>query len=251
MYTYMLVLNDYGIRPSTIWFLQGEKAPLPGPNDVYDPTDTDASDGSLYGNTNLTYDASKGWTTDDLDDLKQLGWDLTRNAKTDIRLYYAYNNTRLPEDWTTCRFGKMGDDSYPQFYQESSVSDFPICYSTEALKYAQAAYLVSIVTVQAAGLISAKTRNLSLYQQGMINSMGNFGLFFEFALVAVLLYVQPLNIALGTRQIAFHHFAVPSFSFYIAIFFYDELRKIFLRRGMVREDGRFKQKGWIVQNTYY
>ncbi len=142
-------------------------------------------------------------------------------------------------------------DGHPAFVKKLGVSDHPICHTTDALKYAQAAYLVAIVTVQAAGLISAKTRNLSLYQQGMINGMGNFGLFFEFALVACLLYVQPLNIALGTRQIAFHHFAVPSFSFYIAIFFYDELRKIFLRRGLVREDGRFKQKGWVVQNTYY
>jgi hypothetical protein len=46
----------------------------------------------------------------------------------------------------------------------SHISEKPICYSTEALKYAQAAYLVSIVAVQAAGLLSAKTRNLSLYQ---------------------------------------------------------------------------------------
>jgi sodium/potassium-transporting ATPase subunit alpha len=92
-----------------------------------------------------------------------------------------------------------------------------------------------------------KTRNLSLSQQGMVNSFGNFGLFFETALVAVLLYVPFLNIGLGTRQIAFPHFAVPSFSFYVAIFFYDELRKIWLRNGMVRSaDGKLKLDGWIV-----
>ena len=91
-----------------------------------------------------------------------------------------------------------------------------------------------------------KTRNLSLSQQGMVNNFGNFGLFFETALVAVLCYVPPLNVALGTRMIAFPHFAVPSFSFFVAIFFYDELRKIWLRNGMVREDGRLKLKGWIV-----
>ena len=135
----------------------------------------------------------------------------------------------------------------------SNVSEKPICYSTEALKYAQASYLVSIVAVQAAGLISAKSRNLSLYQQGMINGMGNFGLFFEFALVASLLYIRPLNVALGTRAIAAVHFAVPSLSFTICIFFYDEIRKIFLRNGMVKDEvsGRFRLRGWIVQNTYY
>merc|ERR1712028_182042 len=100
-------------------------------------------------------------------------------------------------------------------------------------------YLVSIVCVQWADLMICKTRNLSLAQQGMSNSFGNFGLFSETALVAILLYVPFLN------------FAVPSFSFFVAIFFYDELRKIFLRNGMVREHGQLKLTGWIVQNTYY
>ena len=85
----------------------------------------------------------------------------------------------------------------------------------------------------------------------MINGMGNFGLFSEFALVAFLLYVKPLNMALGTRQIPLPHFAVPAMSFYISIFFYEETRKLFLRRGMVHEQGRLRLKGWIVQNTYY
>jgi hypothetical protein len=96
-----------------------------------------------------------------------------------------------------------------------------------------------------------KTRNLSLAQQGMVNCFGNFGLCFETILVAILCYVPFLNVALTTRQIAFPHFAVPSFSFFVVIFFYDELRKIWLRGGMVREGGRVKLKGWVAQNTYY
>ena len=80
----------------------------------------------------------------------------------------------------------------------------------------------------------------------MVNMFGNFGLFSETALVACLCYIPPLNVALGTRMIAFPHFLVPSFSFFTAIFLYDELRKIWLRQGMVREDGRLKLKGWIV-----
>jgi hypothetical protein len=37
MYTYMLVLNDYGIRPSAIWFLCKNSNYLPADTDVYDP----------------------------------------------------------------------------------------------------------------------------------------------------------------------------------------------------------------------
>jgi sodium/potassium-transporting ATPase subunit alpha len=38
MYTYMLVLNDYGIRPSAIWFLCKNSNYLPLAGDTYDPT---------------------------------------------------------------------------------------------------------------------------------------------------------------------------------------------------------------------
>jgi hypothetical protein len=230
MYTYMMVLNDFGIRPSAIWKLSTIRAPLPNVTDQYNP------DAENFGNTNMNGEDVA------------FGWDLTKHSKIDIRLFYAAHRTE--EAWTSCRWDP-NDEEIPKFMRYSHISDRPICYSTESLKYAQAAYLVAIVTVQASGMIACKTRNLSLYQQGMINQMGNFGLFSEFALVAILLYVPPLNIALGTRMIPLPHFAVPSMSFYIAIFFYDEIRKLFLRRGMVHEEGRLRLKGWIVQNTYY
>jgi len=180
-----------------------------------------------------------------------LGWDATRSGKLDIRLFYGNTysgddvDIRTPDDWTVCRYDPH-DESLPKFYKYSHISSKPICYTTEALKYAQSGYLVSIVCVQWADLMICKTRNLSLAQQGMVNSFGNFGLFSETFLVAILLYVPFLNVALGTRQIPFVHFAVPSFSFFVSIFFYDELRKIWLRSGMVREQGKLKLKGWIV-----
>jgi len=245
MYTYFLVLNDYGIRPSTVWGLSTLYAPFPGRDDIYDATQTtvvakENGDFCKYGNCQLG--TSK---PNESDTYKvQLGWDKYRNGLVDIRLYYAIY--READAWTTCRY-KPDNEELPVFYRKSYVTGWhSVCYSTEALKYAQSGYLVSIVCVQWAYLMICKTRNLSLSQQGMINHFGNFGIFFETALVAILLYSPFLNVALGTRQVAFPHFAVPSFSFYVAIFFYDELRKIWLRNGMVRQDGRLKLKGWIV-----
>jgi hypothetical protein len=232
MYTYMLVLNDFGIRPITIWKLSTLKAPIPNPTDVYDPL------AKNFGNTNLDSGAEE----------VPLGWDLIKNGKIDIRLFYAaYRNE---ENWTNCRWDP-NDTSIPRFMRYSHISGKPICYSSEALKYAQAAYLCAIVTTQVSGLLACKTRNLSLYQQGMINPMGNFGICTEITLISLLLYVRPLNVGLGTRPVPLPHFAVPSMSFFVAIFFYDELRKLYLRKGMVREGGRIRMKGWIVQNTYY
>jgi hypothetical protein len=263
MYTYFLVLNDYGIRPHTLWGLSILKNELPRDTDVYNANNaalvkygdtisagvacTDGAEGEnnacRYGHTRMLIDPNTEAQVTARKELTQLAWDKTRNAKVDIRLYYAHQ--READRWTTCRW--TYSEGSPFFYTASYSSEWhPVCYSTEALKYAQSGYLVSIVCVQWADLMICKTRNLSLSQQGMVNHFGNFGLFFETALVAILLYVPPLNVALGTRMIAFPHFAVPSFTFFTAIFFYDELRKIWLRNGMVRVDGRLRLKGWIV-----
>jgi len=66
----------------------------------------------------------------------------------------------------------------------------------------------------------------------MRNIYGNFGLFFETALVAFLLYVPFCNKVLFTRAIPIPHFALPSFSFYAVIIIYDEMRKLLVRLGM-------------------
>jgi len=269
MYTYFLILNDFGVRPTCVWQLALQRGPLPGPNDVYRPNEPDfkTAGGALarYGLSTYSDPALEAAlaTADGFESeafqaaTTSLAWDYTNNGRLDIRLFYSYKNAdaksiREPDQWTKCRWDPGEATGFPEFYKWSHLTEgWPICYSTEALKYAQSGYLVSIVCVQWADLMICKTRNLSLSQQLMINTMGNFGLFFETALVALLLYVPPFNVALGTRQIPFAHFAVPSFSFYIAIFFYDELRKLWLRSGMVRDQGRLKLKGWVVQNTYY
>merc|ERR1719387_2249591 len=251
MYTYFLILNDFGIRPVCVWRLALQRGPLPLETDVY--KQDGANDANRYGHgryndpdLNAIIAKGDGFDSDEFyDKTTGLAWDYTNNGKLDIRLFYSYKNAenpngsiREPDQWTKCRWDPAVEGEFPEFYKWSHVTEqWPICYSTEALKYAQSGYLVSIVCVQWADLMICKTRNLSLSQQLMINTMGNFGLFFETALVAILLYVPFLNVALCTRQIAFAHFAVPSFSFYCAIFFYDELRKIWLRNGMQRIDG--------------
>lgn len=97
-----------------------------------------------------------------------------------------------------------------------------------------------------------KTRALSISQQGMVNNRANVALFFETALVAGLAYIPGLQLPLGTRAVAFPHFAVPSFSFFAVIMAYDELRKIFLRGGIKKSRrGRQHYDGWVVKNTYY
>ena len=266
VYTYFIILNDYGIRPNTLFNLALLKGRLPNDGDVYvaanaalvqpgtttngvecglPQSETNTKYGACqYGHTDMQKDPNSAAGEADRDDnFDMLAWDKVRNAKVDIRMFYAHHVKA--DGWTKCRWSTANEA--PFFYTASYSSDWhPVCYSTEALKFAQSGYLCSIVCVQWADLMICKTRNLSLSQQGMVNTFGNFGLFSETALVAILCYVPFLNVALGTRMIAFPHFLVPSFSFFVAIYLYDELRKIWLRQGMKREDGRLRLRGWIV-----
>jgi len=230
-FTYFYILNDYGLRPISTFNLALVPGYIPEPTDVYDPNKLN------YGNSN--YMDEKFQTP--------LNWNGVKHFGIDYRLFYT---SITPDAWAKCRW----NDENPglPFYRTSWYSGVQVCYTTEALRYAQGGYLVSIVCVQWADLMICKTRCLSIAQQGMVNRQANIALFFETALVALMCYIPWLNIIFTTRQNAFPHFAVPSFSFYCVIMAYDELRKIYVRRGIKKNKrNRAKYTGWIARNTYY
>jgi len=123
-----------------------------------------------------------------------------------------------------------------------------------ALMHSQAAYWVSIVVVQWADLLICKTRWLSIKQQGLRNSVLNFGLFFETLLAAWFCYGGIFSV-LGTQPIRFTHW-MPGVPWSMMIFMYDETRKYMMRAtspevvdavtGAVQ-----RQAGWIEKSTYY
>lgn len=153
------------------------------------------------------------------ENLDILDWVTNRENDFDIRLFYFWQPATA---WTKCRWDS--DGKYPSFYWKQALRNTQICYTTDALKNAQTAYLVTIVNVQWADLMISKTRTLSIGQQQMINKEANFGLFFETALIAMLVYIPWVGNILGTRMLAFPHFMVPSLAWFTIIFFYDEVR---------------------------
>jgi hypothetical protein len=87
----------------------------------------------------------------------------------------------------------------------------------------------------------------------MVNHQGNFGLFFETALIAILVYVPWIGEVLGTRMLAFPHFMCPTLAWFGIIIFYDEVRRIIARRG-IRKDEKTKvtyYDNWIARNTLW
>ena len=55
LYTYLMILNDFGIRPSAVWGLAAIKAPAPRETDVYDPNETTATKRSIKVDGVLTH----------------------------------------------------------------------------------------------------------------------------------------------------------------------------------------------------
>ena len=91
------------------------------------------------------------------------------------------------------------------------------------------------------------------------NQYVNIGLLFETAIGLLICYVLPFEIGIGGRSIPSPHFVVPAMGYFSILFFYDETRKVFVRRGWqyvdengkVSKDGRPKQTGWLKRNTQY
>lgn len=109
------------------------------------------------------------------------------------------------------------------------------------LRQANTAYFISIIVVQWADLMICKTRFNSLFMQGMSNMFMNWGLIFETTLGAVLVYVPISNMATETRPFPFLMWT-PAIPFCALIFFYDELRKWWIRN---------HRYGWLERNTYW
>jgi len=119
---------------------------------------------------------------------------------------------------------------------------FPnVAYQAHALAYAQTSYFISIIVVQWADLLIAKTRKLSVFDQGLSNGFMNFGIAFETILGCFLIYVPVFNMVFGTRPLHILHW-FPGVPWSILILLYDETRKHFMRQN---------PGGWLERFTYW
>lgn len=112
MYTYFIILNDYGIRPTCVWQLALNRGPYPGKNDKYNYLAGKSPNRYGHSRYRSLDSLMKGknkkefWDSDEFaDKTTSLGWDYTRNGKIDIRLFYSYKtydapSIREPDQWT-------------------------------------------------------------------------------------------------------------------------------------------------------
>jgi hypothetical protein len=116
MFTYFMVMNDFGIKVLTTLFLNQRPGYFPLASDVYNP------DMPNFGNSNFGNDEKSG----------VVQWGLTYQSGLDIRLFYHGLNR---DSYGKCRW-EPNDESVPRFYRISPQTGKQICYTPEALLYA-------------------------------------------------------------------------------------------------------------------
>ena len=220
-FTYFLVMYDYGFLPQTLWFLAlDSNGTQPKLTDVYTPE-------SLYnGNTNVGNPAYDG---------TQVDWNTDNDSMYDLRIWYWKHKT-----WPDCR--------YPD--DQSTINNYKVCYTVEALFYAQFAYFLSIVVVQWANVFCVKTKRVSLFHHGLRNYVSLHGVLFETLLAIFIAFAPGLDVGFGGRRVHFLHFFFPAFPFFIYTMIYDELRKYAIRSEHEKNKGTDKV-GWFERNTLY
>ena len=244
---YFIVMEEFGFKPGSLFYL------LPKPYLRHNIGDTFDETLPYFGNTNLecrdgklsvinTFDKTE--LSNDLVAGTVIDWLFSNDKTQDLRMGY------VEPDGACDGSGKLVHSinfNSCEVHQISPISGRPVCFSTEALKYAQTSFFFSICFTQFSNNLSTKTRKLSLSYQGLDNAFMIMGWAIEFCLCIFLAYARPLNSILGTRDVIFLHFAVYSFFFSILMLLYDETRKFLIRNFPKPVD----KPNWFERNTLY
>jgi sodium/potassium-transporting ATPase subunit alpha len=217
-FVYFTIMNDYGFSPQNLWFFALSKSGTkPNLNDTYDPNRKNR------GNTGDKTEAQVDWTT-------------TGDAKYDLRVWFYNMN------FGDCKYDDMS----------SIDSSYHVCYGTEALKYAQCGYFLSIIVLQWANVIIVKTKRVSIFHHGLRNVVSMYGVLFETLLGIFVAFTPGVDLALGGRRVHFLHFFIPGFPFFMLVIVYDELRKWVIRYQTDKNKRLgIEKKGWMEEKTLY
>jgi sodium/potassium-transporting ATPase subunit alpha len=122
--------------------------------------------------------------------------------------------------------------------QISPYTGLPVCYTTEACKYAQTAYFLGIVLGQIHNFFVCKTRKLSCLTQGVSNAFMFFSITTEVMLMLAVTFFYPFNVAFGLRDTIFMHYGIPALPFSMLMLLVDEIRKYLIRSLPADEKGK-------------
>jgi sodium/potassium-transporting ATPase subunit alpha len=244
--SYFIIMQDFGFPWQSLYRLGLAVAFQPGPTDVWDPS------APFNGMTNQQFidyctncqDSKGPCDPNDLPSDATSGipdWIYNQNSTVDLRLAFLQcNNNHQP--LTTLVDGSC---AVPQI---SARTGLPVCFSTEALKYAQTGFYLSVALCQFSLIFVVKTRRQSFMTSGLTN----FSMIFGFASIIIvclfICYFEPFNNGLNSREVIFLHWGLPSIPLGIYMLLYDEVRKYFVRNSKAPAD---KPSNWFERNTVW
>ena len=218
MFCYYVVSNDFGFPPATLQFTANIPIWMPKDGDVYNPTLPS------FGNTNVAQYVGQS-SCPDTGSWDMIDWIYTKHASVDLRMAalkceMENGKSKLVQafNWGACHVQQI-----------SPYSNKPVCYTTEATKYAQSAYFYGVILCQIFNTFVCKTRKMSMITQGLGNTFMLFAISTELMLILLAGYFQPFNTAFGTRDNIFKHFSTPAIPFAIMQLVIDETRKYLIR----------------------
>jgi sodium/potassium-transporting ATPase subunit alpha len=214
---YFAAANDYGLPPNSLFFIVNTNGIEPAFQDVYNPYDQ-----AFRGNSNAfvnKYSDVLGLYGEAYDiavnsKVRALDYSSSADEAVDMRLFY--------QSFESSKFGACYVDSVGQNY------DGPVCYRVEAIRHAQAAYLLGHIIMQVANGISSRVKLESVFKHKFKNMPMNVGYLIEIAIIAILLYVPGLNTAFQVRALRFQHW-IPCLGMFIVFLLYDEFTRLLMR----------------------
>jgi sodium/potassium-transporting ATPase subunit alpha len=205
---FYVALNDFGFPPSQLTMLANQRVAAPNPGDTFSPTHP------TFGNTRLMQAYANACPP--ADDGAAVDWIGVGTAAFDLRLGLL----SCTADGGTATYKQAVAWGECRVQQLSPHSGLPVCYSTEAVKYAQTAYFAGLVWAQAANFIACRTVRSSAFTQA-VSAAAMAAMAVQISLVLAAAYFQPFNAAFGTRDCVFAHLGIAAIPFCMLVLLFE------------------------------
>lgn len=227
---YLIIMNEFGFPPSALFWVT-EKPYFP-----HSPTDKFTPSSKYFGNS-LVYCDMVGNLTSSVTNPSSLSkksenrtttflfdWLFAHDISQDLRMGYLNDTCIDGIIRQSVNFGECLQ------HQISSISQKPICYTVESLRYAQTGYFISITISQIIQTVMVRNRgdhlpHFDLFDWPLVTSWIG-----AVAFLFVAVFVRPLNYLLGTRDVSFLHFGTYGLIPTMMMALWDELQKYMLKK---------------------
>jgi sodium/potassium-transporting ATPase subunit alpha len=171
MLAWIIVANDFGFPPFQLIMTNGIFIYLGNTQDIYNPTSP------YFGNSKLAQAVTSGQITtcgQYNSNSVLIDWLYSQQAGSDLRMSALSCTPTTTSPFMS--FQQVFQFGPCRVQQISPYSNRPVCFTTEAIKYAQSSYFYTNFVGQLFNNITTKTRRESIFSQGMHNMNMYFGM---------------------------------------------------------------------------